>query len=158
MYVFGGAKWPSEEIVNELWALNFNTQLWTSLSYFHPLSLEHDSILTEGDVDIIQNVSKMSFQPNTKTRLPLPVRSHTAHVTGSKMIILFGLSSGTETLISYVQEYDFGKLLNTLNLIYVCMYALMTNKLELCSMWQCAVLHRVPSFSPTLHSFKNGVH
>ena len=113
MYVFGGAKWPSEEIVNELWALNFSTQLWTSLSNFHPLTMEHDnSTLIDGDVDII---SMMSFQPNKKTRLPLPVRSHTAHVVGSKMIILFGLSSGTETFISYIQEYDFGELLNALN-------------------------------------------
>ena len=54
--------------------------------------------------------SSISIEPNTETLLPLPVRSHTAHVVGSKMIVLFGVSSSAETLISYVQEYDFGKL------------------------------------------------
>lgn len=117
MYVFGGAKWPSEEIVNELWALNLYTQLWTPLCNFHPVTMEHDnSTMLDHGADIM---SKMSLQPNKETHLPLPVRSHTAHVIGSKMIILFGLSSGTETFISYVQEYDFGELLNTLILILV---------------------------------------
>ena len=42
--------------------------------------------------------------------LPLPVRSHTAHVIGNKMVTLFGLSSGRTVFLSYVQVFDFGEL------------------------------------------------
>lgn len=106
MYVFGGAKLPSEEIVNELWALDLQTQVWTPLFYHHTLSTEHDNatLMEIGDVP-----SSISIESGEENLLPLPVRSHTAHVVGSKMIVLFGVSSGAETLISYVQEYDFSK-------------------------------------------------
>lgn len=109
LYVFGGAKWPSEEIVNELWALDIHTRIWTPLFNLDPLTNKQDnSTMVDGD-DVI---SMMSFQPNKykKNILPLSVRSHTAHLVGSKMIVLFGLSSGTETFISYIQEYDLGEL------------------------------------------------
>lgn len=111
MYVFGGAKWPSEEIVNELWALDLYTLLWTPLFSPSPLSTEPDNTTMHGNSDTL---SVVSFQQNEEDLLPLPVRSHTAHVVGSKMVVLFGLSSGAETCISYVQEYDFGKLLHVL--------------------------------------------
>ena len=106
MYVFGGAKLPSEEIVSELWALDLQTRAWTPLFSHQPLSSEHvNATLVEvGDVP-----SSVSIEPSEESFLPLPVRSHTAHVVDSKMIVLFGVSSGAETLISYVQEYDFSK-------------------------------------------------
>lgn len=106
MFVFGGAKLPSEEIVSELWALDLQTQVWTPLFNHQPLSTEHDNatLMEVGDVP-----PSVSIEPSEQSFLPLPVRSHTAHVVGSKMIVLFGVSSGAETLISYVQEYDFGK-------------------------------------------------
>ena len=106
MYVFGGAKLPSEEIVNELWALDLQTQVWTPLFHHHALSTEHDNVtlMEIGDVP-----SSISIESSEENLLPLSVRSHTAHVVGSKMIVLFGVSSGAETLISYVQEYDFSE-------------------------------------------------
>lgn len=113
MYVYGGAKWPSEEIVSELWALDLHTLLWTPLFTLHSKITEHDNSTLPESIDIL---SILSFQPLKEYFLPLPVRSHTAHVVGSKMIVLFGLSSGTEVLISYVQEYNFGELL----LVHVC--------------------------------------
>ena len=108
MYVFGGAKWPSEEIVNELWALDLQTRVWTPLFNHDPYDTEHDNTTL---LEVGGAPSSVSIEPSEENFLPLPVRSHTAHVVGSKMIVLFGLSSGAETLISYVQEYDFGKLL-----------------------------------------------
>ena len=41
--------------------------------------------------------------------LPMPVRSHTTHIVGSKMVVLFGYSNREDVFISYVQEYDIGK-------------------------------------------------
>lgn len=107
MYVFGGAKLQSEEIVNELWALDLQTQVWTPLFNQEALSTDrdNDTLMEVGDV-----TSSVSIERNGENFLPLPVRSHTAHVVGSKMVVLFGISSGAETLISYVQEYDFSKL------------------------------------------------
>ncbi len=107
MYVFGGAKLLSEEIVNELWALDLQTQVWTPLFDHQPLNTEHNNatLMEVGGVS-----SSVSIEPSGENFLPLPVRSHTAHVVDSRMIVLFGVSSGAETLISYVQEYDFSKL------------------------------------------------
>lgn len=107
MYVFGGAKLLTEEIVNELWALDLQTRVWTPL-------FNHQDVNTERDNDTLVEVedvaSSISIKSDRQDFLPLPVRSHTAHVVGSKMIVLFGVSSGAEILISYVQEYDFSKL------------------------------------------------
>ena len=114
MYIFGGAKWPSEEVVNELWALDLQTQEWTPLFSDRALDTEQENstLLDIGDVS-----STISVEPR-EDLLPLPVRSHTAHVVGSKMVVLFGLSSGAETLISYVQEYDFCKVILKDELVY----------------------------------------
>ena len=104
MYVYGGAKWPTEEIVNELWALDLLTQVWTP--HFNISSFYVDDNATTLMNEL--HVSEVQFH-SERNLLPLPVRSHTAHVVGSKMIILFGLSSGSETFVSYIQEYNFGK-------------------------------------------------
>ena len=107
MYIFGGAKLFSEEIVNELWALDLQTQVWTPLFDHQPLNTElvNATLMEVGAV-----TSSISIESSGENVLPLAVRSHTAHVVGSKMIVLFGVSSGEETLISYIQEYDFSKL------------------------------------------------
>ena len=106
MYVFGGAKYPSEEIVDELWALDLHSRVWTPIFNRHPVITEPDntSMLDSGNI-----LSMVAFQSNKEGLLPLPVRSHTAHVVGSVMIVLFGLSSRTKTSISYVQEYNYGE-------------------------------------------------
>lgn len=107
MYIFGGAKLFSEEIVNELWALDLQTQVWTPLFDHQPLNTEHDNATL---MEVGAVTSSVSIESSGESILPLPVRSHTAHVVDSRMIVLFGVSSGAETLISYVQEYDFSKL------------------------------------------------
>lgn len=83
MYVFGGSLYPSETISSELWRLNLTTFQWT------PLFADSAN--------------------SSLTALPLAVRGHTAHVLGSKMIILFGISPGEGVFPAYVQEYDIGK-------------------------------------------------
>lgn len=86
MYVFGGALYPSEAMVSELWLLNLTTSQWTPL--FN---------------DTMDNVTE------PLPSLPVAVRGHTAHVVGSKMVVLFGISPGEEIFPAYVQEYDFGE-------------------------------------------------
>ena len=83
MYVFGGSLYPSETITSELWRLNLTTFQWTLL-FADPAN-------------------------SSLTALPLAVRGHTAHVVGSKMVILFGISPGEEEFPAYVQEYDIGR-------------------------------------------------
>ena len=40
---------------------------------------------------------------------PLPVRGHTAHVVGGKMVVIGGFTDLSFHLLSFVQEYDFGE-------------------------------------------------
>lgn len=89
MYVFGGSLYPSEVISSELWVLDLTSLQWT------PLFNESTPDLDNSSVPVLQ--------------LPVPVRGHTAHVMGSKMLLLFGLSSGGEEFPAYVQEYEFGE-------------------------------------------------
>lgn len=86
MYVLGGSLYPSETILSEFWMLDLTSFKWTPLF----------------------NVSANPDNSSAPT-LPIPVRGHTAHVVGSKMVVLFGISSGDELLPAYVQEYDFSE-------------------------------------------------
>eukprot|EP00731_Ephydatia_muelleri_P020317 Em0013g44a len=79
MYVFGGTKVLSEEMTNELWALDLTTMTWALIE---------------------TNNSSTAF-------LPIPVRSHTAHVVGSKMVVMLGMTSLEDSTVSLVQEFDF---------------------------------------------------
>ena len=92
MYVFGGSLYPSEVITAELWMLNLTSLEWTPL-FNQSMSPPDNS--TEEEVE--------------ELRPPVPVRGHTAHVVGSKMVVLLGLSPGEEEFPVYVQEYDFGE-------------------------------------------------
>ena len=87
MFVFGGTLYPSEVFSSELWMLNFTTSEWTPL-FTKPVN---------------------STESEDYSLPPVAVRGHTAHVIGSKMVVLFGLSPGEHTFLSYVQEYDFSK-------------------------------------------------
>ncbi len=83
MYVFGGSLYPSEELTSDLWELDLNTWEWQYLF----------------------NVT----QPLSQSAPPIPVRDHTAHVVGSKMVVLYGLTSTMTGYVPLVQEYDFSK-------------------------------------------------
>ena len=84
MFVFGGSLFPSEDFTNELWELDL--VLWEWLPLFNRTT------------------------PTSVISLPVPVRDHTAHVVGSKMVVLYGLSSLSTAFFSLVQEYDLSKL------------------------------------------------
>ena len=102
MYIFGGSKFPTEEITNELWSLDLMTVTWTNLSPDDNSSVNGSSV-DGGDV-----VSMADSTPSRDDYHPIAVRSHTAHVVGSKMVVFFGLSQGELPFVPFVQEYDFG--------------------------------------------------
>ena len=109
MYVFGGAKTPAEEITSELWVLDLVTFEWTDLSPDRDImNSSSDGNATLSDDPGVVSMETLRVSPQ-EDYLPLPVRSHTAHVIGSKMVVLFGLTSDSLHLIDFVQEYDFGK-------------------------------------------------
>lgn len=91
--MFGGVLYPSESITAELWRLNLTALQWTPLF----------------NLSVPSNPDDNSTEEVEPLRPPVPVRGHTAHVVGSKMVVLLGLSSGEETFPAYVQEYDFSK-------------------------------------------------
>ena len=76
--------------MSELWRLNLTTFQWTPLF----------------------NTSEDNSSAESAVALPAPVREHTAHVVGSKMVVLFGMSPGETLFPSYIQEYDFGESCN----------------------------------------------
>ena len=84
MFVFGGSLTPSEEFSNELWQLNLSSLQWSPLFSLPNLS------------------SSDSYT------LPLAVRGHTAHVVGSKMVVLLGFAKDL-TCLTFVQEYNFSE-------------------------------------------------
>ena len=107
MYVFGGAKIPTEEITSELWVLDLVSLEWMDLS---PVSNTTANDSSDGNETIPGVISMETLQLSPQEDyLPLPVRSHTAHVIGSAMVVLFGLTSDRLKLVGFVQEYDFGK-------------------------------------------------
>jgi len=110
LYVFGGAKTPQEEITDELWALDLRTLTWVCLfngTDMDDLSNNMTSLNQEGGGGTSISMVTRASQDGDDGYLPMPVRSHTAHVVGSRMVVLFGYSSREDIFISYVQEYDF---------------------------------------------------
>ena len=103
MYVFGGAKTPTEEITNELWSLDLVTLTWRS--HFSASNPSDNVTILEDDSDLVS----MTTTGPREGYLPIPVRSHTAHAVGAKMVVLFGLSSGEQLFVNFTQEYDFGE-------------------------------------------------
>ena len=94
MYVFGGVLYPSETITSELWKLDLASLQWTPLF--------NESVPASDDgTNITERVEPL--------HPPVAVRGHTAHVVGGKMVVLLGMSPGSDTFPVYVQEYDFSK-------------------------------------------------
>jgi len=114
MIVFGGLLVPSEMFTDSLWTYNFTSGLWEvmptaqgndslSVNYTTTLnvSMEFNDTDTNGD-----NVTTSDAVP---WRLPLPVRGHTAHIIGNKMIVFFGLAYAAELFPSALQQLDLGE-------------------------------------------------
>ena len=105
---------PQEEITNELWSFDLRNLVWTCL--LNDTSTPSNDT-TNATTSLVQGGSSSSVSMATERvgrsaggdYLPMPVRSHTAHIIGSKMVVLFGYSSREDIFISYVQEYNIGK-------------------------------------------------
>ena len=116
MHIFGGVLIPRERTTNEHWALHLPTLTWS------PLTLHTDDIIvanssdnsTDADADVA-----METPNGNAVSVPLPVRSHTSHVVGSTMVVLMGMTDSSQTLLNYVQEYDFG---TSLQFVCVCVW------------------------------------
>ena len=114
MHVFGGVLIPEEQITSAHWALHLPTLTWLPLT-----------LVSNGNNDVIANSTSDNFtavdvgnhgdvtvtmadDDVDVVQLPLPVRSHTAHMVATTMVVLFGMSDLQHALIYFVQEYDLG--------------------------------------------------
>ena len=111
MYVFGGSKLPQETITNELWAFNLTNRTWTNLSEDREgeIPMNNSSNSTGTVVDMGSGPLVAMGTTNQMDYLPLAVRGHTAHVVGSKMVVLFGQAKSEQRLVAFVQEYNLGE-------------------------------------------------
>lgn len=110
MHIFGGVLIPDERITDEHWALHLPTLTWS------PLTLH-----TDNDITYSSNNSTMTVGPDVNVAIettdedtptvPIRVRGHTAHVFGSTMAVLFGMTDLERPFIDFVQEYDFSEAL-----------------------------------------------
>ena len=117
--MFGGAKAPQEEITNELWSFDLRNFVWNCLFATNTASNDTNignssnattSLVQDGGSTSVSMATGRAGRSVGDDYLPVPVRSHTAHIVGSKMVVLFGYSNREDVFISYVQEYDIGKL------------------------------------------------
>ena len=117
--MFGGAKTPQEEITNELWSFDLRNFVWKCLFATDTASNDTNignssnattSLVQDGGSTSVSMATGRAGRSVGDDYLPVPVRSHTAHIVGSKMVVLFGYSNREDVFISYVQEYDIGKL------------------------------------------------
>ena len=112
--MFGGAKTPQEEITNELWSFDLRNLVWTCLlddtgTPSNDTTNATTSLVQGGGSTSVSMATGRAGRSAGGDYLPMPVRSHTAHIVGSKMVVLFGYSNREDVFISYVQEYDIGK-------------------------------------------------
>ena len=116
MIVFGGLLVPSETFTDSLWIYNFTSELWEVT----PAAQGNESLslnfTTTQNVSMEFNDTEFDYASGDNDtndtvpwELPLPVRGHTAHVIGNKMIIFFGLSYAAELFPSDLQQLDLGE-------------------------------------------------
>lgn len=114
MHIFGGVLIPGEKITNEHWALHIPTLTWS------PLTLDDDnddvmanSTMTSNNTTNVDFNTGVAMTMSNQVTLPIRVRSHTAHMVGTVMVVLFGVSDTQHSFLSFVQEYDMSKFLIT---------------------------------------------
>lgn len=110
MHIFGGVLVPEERITNEHWTLHLPTLTWSPLTLDTNDDISTNSSLfnSSDDDDASDNVSMETTNQNA-AGLPLHVRSHTAHVVGMTMVVIFGQTKTDQSFIDFVQEYNFGE-------------------------------------------------
>ncbi|CAI8041271.1 Attractin [Geodia barretti] len=108
MHVFGGVLIPEERITNEHWVLHLPTLTWSPLTLSPDPNddvIDNSTSYNLTGVDDDNSVVVTTANHNT-VKLPLRVRSHTAHMVSTVMIVLFGMSDLQHKFFSFVQEYD----------------------------------------------------
>lgn len=108
MYIFGGVLIPGERITNEHWALHLPSLTWSPLTVHSDDDITYSSHNSTTTVGVDANVAIETTDEDTPT-VPFRVRGHTAHVFGSKMVVLFGMTDAETSFINFVQEYDFSE-------------------------------------------------
>lgn len=121
MMVFGGVLVPSERFTAELWTYSFLDGTWSvqnpstpsatynETSFTSSQNGSSDNITTDYDnyeLDGFDVPEEGDSSNNGSGLLPLPVRGHTAHVIGDKMLVFFGVVRASESLPSLIQQLD----------------------------------------------------
>jgi len=123
MIVFGGLLVPSETFTDLLWSYNFTSDLWEVVSSSQGNNSISNNFTTSPDISMELNDTDYDYASgdNNNTNntediaawgLPLPVRGHTAHVIGNKMVVIFGLAYTAELFPTAIQQLDLGELFN----------------------------------------------
>ena len=122
MIVFGGVLVPSERFTAELWTYSFLDGTWdvqnpsttpSNSTNTNMTSPYNATIVDYDDSDLLDgyDVSKEDVVngSNDTGLLPLPVRGHTAHVIGDKMLVFFGVVRASISQPSLIQQLDLGE-------------------------------------------------
>ena len=133
MIIFGGVLVPSERFTTELWTYYFLDGTWDvttwqpSINYTYsnftsPQNASSNNMTIDYDYQDVDNLDgydvsqedmyNISNNSISDGMLPLPVRGHTAHVIGDKMLVFFGIIRASNSQLSLIQELDLGKLLS----------------------------------------------
>ena len=133
MIIFGGILVPSERFTTELWTYNFLDGIWdvttwrpstspsnyTNNNFTSSQNASSNNMTIDYDYQDIDNldgydVSQEEIYNSSNSSisdgmLPLPVRGHTSHVIGDKMLVFFGIIRASDSQPSLIQELDLGK-------------------------------------------------
>ena len=112
MVVFGGLLIPSETFTDLLWTYDFSSGLWELIPTArgnNSFSITTVSMEFNNDTEFSGDNDTSDSNDTIPWGLPLPVRGHTAHVIGNKMVVFFGLAYAAELFPSAIQELDLGK-------------------------------------------------
>lgn len=118
MHIFGGVLIPEERITNEHWVFHLPTLTWSPLTVDSDDDVNYSPYNSTMTVGTDANVAIETTDEDTPT-VPIRVRGHTAHVFGSTMVVLFGMTDLEEHFINFVQEYDFSETLQLLVLLSI---------------------------------------
>ncbi|XP_065882352.1 attractin-like protein 1 [Dysidea avara] len=109
MVVFGGLLIPSETFTDLLWTYDFSSGLWELIPTArgnNSFSITTVSMEFNNDTEFSGDNDTSDSNDTIPWGLPLPVRGHTAHVIGNKMVVFFGLAYAAELFPSAIQELD----------------------------------------------------
>ena len=118
MIVFGGVLVPSERFTTELLTYFFLDNIWevsnSSGDYndtipTSSLNTSCDNMSADYDGYDVLMKEMCNSSASSDVVLPLPVRGHTAHVIGNKMLVFFGLVRASDSQPGLLQELDLGK-------------------------------------------------